>query len=275
MDMTLIQVLIVLARKWDLRYRQRERRDPTCRERCEALELRIEHESSPIPKLQLLQEQVGVDAAWAELWDSESYFNEALETAVRWCAAHTGFGSRLIFELAVAGFDASALKPELQAEAQKLSPALLGLPATTWQTTEWAKLVLSEQPKSGTSGHDGNADGGASSTPAPKGAEAPVDDDLREAQDCEKAAYYAFRYAEMKQQRKLTTQEAHDFWKEHGFDPADRDTDNADVLKGYEITSLPTFRSQLSRARKVFDDLRYEDRTGRRGRSVVDRGDLE
>lgn len=105
--------------------------------------------------------------------------------------------------------------------------------------------------------------------------EAAADDELREPQDCEKAAYYAFRYAEMKLQRTLKTQEAHEFWTEHGFDSADRDTENADVLQGYEITSLATFRSQLSRARRAFKDLRNEDRTGRSGRSVVDRGDLD
>ncbi len=106
-------------------------------------------------------------------------------------------------------------------------------------------------------------------------AKAKANDELREPQDCEKAAYYAFRYAEMKLQRTLKTQEAHEFWTEHGFDSADRDTNNADVLRGYEIPSLATYRSQLSRARKVFDDQRSEDRTGRRGRSVVNRDDLD
>lgn len=277
MDVTLIEVLIRLASKWRFHHRRKERRDPIWRKRCEALEHRIERETSPIPKLQSQQELVGVDATWAELWDSESYFNEALETAVEWCAAHTCFGGRLIFDLAVAGFESSALKPELQLEAQKLSPALLSLPADAWRTTGWAKLVLSAQPKSESSEQGGDADGGESSTPPPKGevTNTGADAELREPQDCEKAAYYAFRYAETKKERKLSAQEAHEFWTEHGFDSTDRDTDNADVLKDYEIPSLPTFRSQLSRARNVFGDLRYEDRTGRRGRSVVDRGDLD
>lgn len=277
MDVTLIEVLIWLARKWSLHHRRKERGDPIWRKRCEALDDRIEYETSPIPKLQLLQERIGVEETWSELWDSESYYNVALGKAVEWCAAHTGFGGRLIFDLAVAGFEASALKPELQSEAQKLSPALLSLPADIWRTTGWAKLVLSAQPKSDTSGRNGNADSGANSTLAPKAemTEATADDELREPQDCEKAAYYAFRYAEMKQQRKLRAQEAHEFWTEYGFDSADRDTDNADVLMGYEIPALPTFRSQLSRARNAFNDLRNEDRTGRRGRSVVERGDLD
>ena len=65
MGETLIEVLICLGRKWSFYHRRKERREPIWRERCEALEFRIEHESSPIPKLQLLQEHVGVEETWS------------------------------------------------------------------------------------------------------------------------------------------------------------------------------------------------------------------
>lgn len=172
MDATLIEVLSALARKWNFHKRRLDRAEhQTARfslsNRANSLELRIQNESSPIPKLMLKHELISVDEAWAEVWNAEAYHKDVLDAAVEWCAAHTGFGGRLIFDLAVAGFEASALNPEMQPEAQKLSPALLSLPADTWRTTGWAKLVLSAQPKSEPSVPDSNADGGTSSTPTP------------------------------------------------------------------------------------------------------------
>lgn len=94
--------------------------------------------------------------------------------------------------------------------------------------------------------------------------------DGRKAQRRQIFAYYASRYAEMKLERQLSAQEAYDYWKEYGFDPADKDTENAAELAGYELPdSFPTFQSQLSHGRRAFDDSRYENRTGRKGRSIV------
>ena len=77
----------------------------------------------------------------------------------------------------------------------------------------------------------------------------------------------------MKLERQLSAQEAYDYWKEYGFDPADKDTENAVELAGYELPdSFWTYQSQLSHGRKAFDDPRYENRKGRQGRSIV-RGD--
>ncbi len=95
----------------------------------------------------------------------------------------------------------------------------------------------------------------------------------QKAQRCQILAYYASRYAELKLERQLTAQEVYDYWKEYGFDPADKDTENAAELAGYELPdSFPTYQSQLSHGRKAFDDSRYENRKGRQGRSIV-RGD--
>ena len=92
----------------------------------------------------------------------------------------------------------------------------------------------------------------------------------RKAQPCQILAYYASRYAELKLERQLQAQEAYDYWEEYGFDPADKDTENAVDLAGYELPdSFPTFQSQLSHGRRAFDDSRYENRTGRKGRSIV------
>lgn len=95
----------------------------------------------------------------------------------------------------------------------------------------------------------------------------------RKAQRCEILAYYASRYAELKLERKLTAQDAYDYWKEYGFDPADKHTENAAELAGYQLRdSFETFKTQLSKGRSAFNDRRNETRKGRKGRSIV-RGD--
>ena len=92
----------------------------------------------------------------------------------------------------------------------------------------------------------------------------------REGQLCQRLAYYASRYAEMKLERQLSAQEVYDYWKEYGFDPADKNTENAAELAGYELPdSFSTYKSQLSHGRRAFNDSRYENRSGRQGRSIV------
>ncbi len=91
-----------------------------------------------------------------------------------------------------------------------------------------------------------------------------------------KLAYYASSYVEGKLGRRLAAEEVWDYWKEYGFDPADRDTKNAAELAGYEVPpSFETFKTYLSKGRAWFDDRRNEDRKGRRGRSIVDGAEID
>ena len=83
-------------------------------------------------------------------------------------------------------------------------------------------------------------------------------------------ACFASRYAEWKLGRKLTAQEAYDYWKEYGFDSGDAGTENAAELAEYQLPdSFETFKTQLSNGRSAFDDRRYESRKGRQRRSIV------
>ena len=119
----------------------------------------------------------------------------------------------------------------------------------------------------------GRDDAGGGETPGKAGAASKsieLSGDKRKVQRCQILAYFASRYAELKLERKLSAQDAYDYWKEYGFDTADKDTENAGELAGYELPdSFPTFQSQLSHGRRAFDDPRYENRTGRKGRSIV------
>lgn len=100
-------------------------------------------------------------------------------------------------------------------------------------------------------------------------------DDARTLLKSERLAYYAAKYAEAKLDRKLTAPEVHEFWTEYGFDVADRETENAADLEGYEIPELVTFGPQLSRARGVFHDKRREPRPNRGGRSIAKRTQID
>lgn len=167
MDATLIEVLTAIVRKWKYHKRRLDRAENkkarfSLMNRANELELRVQNETSPMPRLMLSHELIVVDEAWAEVWDAEAYHQGALDAAVEWCAAHTGFGRDVVYSLAIAEFDTSG-KPELKSEAQLLIAALLNLPTATWRTTGWAKLVLSAQPKSETSEHE--AEVGVGSTP--------------------------------------------------------------------------------------------------------------
>ena len=67
----------------------------------------------------------------------------------------------------------------------------------------------------------------------------------------------------------------YDYWKDQGFDPADRDTDNAAELAEYKLPdTFATFETQLSIGRGFFDDRRNENRKGRKGRSIVGEGEI-
>jgi|GEM_PF-4403006 len=147
MDATLIEVLTAIVRKWKYHKRRLDRAENkkarfSLMNRANELELRVQNETSPMPRLMLSHELIVVDEAWAEVWDAEAYHQGALDAAVEWCAAHTGFGSDVVYSLAIAEFDTSG-KPELKSEAQLLIAALLNLPPGLWNSTAWAKVVLS------------------------------------------------------------------------------------------------------------------------------------
>ncbi len=94
-------------------------------------------------------------------------------------------------------------------------------------------------------------------------------------QRCQKLAYYASRYAEWKLEGKLSAQEVYDYWKEYGFAPADKDTENAAELAEYQLPdTFATFQTQLSNGRRAFNDRRNENRKGRQGRSIVGKDEL-
>lgn len=116
-------------------------------------------------------------------------------------------------------------------------------------------------------------DAGGGKTPGKAGAarkSVEPSSDEPKAQRCQILAYYASRYAELKLERKLSAQDAYDYWKEYGFDPADKHTENAAELTGYKLPdSFQTYQSQLSHGRRAFHDTRYESRKGRKGRSIV------
>ena len=89
-------------------------------------------------------------------------------------------------------------------------------------------------------------------------------------QRCQKLAYYASQYAEWKRERKLSALEVYEHWKDPGFDPADKDTENAAELAEYKLPdTFATFETQLSIGRGFFNDRRNESRKGRTGRSIV------
>ncbi len=139
---------------------------------------------------------------------------------------------------------------------------------------EFEDEQLAEMPPGGdvAGGGRGETDGAGKTPDKAGGARKPVEPsgDKRKAQRCQVLAYYASRYAELKLEQELTAQEAYDYWKEYGFDPADKNTENAAELAGYELPdSFPTYQSQLSHGRREFKDSRYENRNGRQGRSIV------
>ena len=103
----------------------------------------------------------------------------------------------------------------------------------------------------------------------------PNQGDAQNLKKSERLAYFAANYAEGKRGGKLKAWEVHDFWTGHGFDAADRDTQNAADLAGYEIPDLTTYQTQLSRARTAFNDRRHEPRANRKGRSVAKREQID
>jgi hypothetical protein len=76
-------------------------------------------------------------------------------------------------------------------------------------------------------------------------------------------AYWAFKYAEGKEEKRLDVRDAYDFLAEHGIE-------GFPDLVDYTLPSLETFRRYLSEAWKVLDESRYSPRRGRsHGGSIV------
>lgn len=102
-----------------------------------------------------------------------------------------------------------------------------------------------------------------------------VGNPLKPFQRCHADAYFAFKYAELKLQRLLTAEDAYEYWRDYGFDSTDK-VNHAESLRDYCLPdSFETFKTYLSKGRKAFDDARYEDRRGRKGRSVVSDDELD
>ncbi|MEK6260095.1 MAG: hypothetical protein AABP62_15855 [Planctomycetota bacterium] len=131
------------------------------------------------------------------------------------------------------------------------------------QERDTAKDSETETLAGGTGGKTLGKAGAARKSVEPSGEEP-------KAQRCQILAYYASRYAEWKVERKLLAQEVYDYWKDEGFDSADKDTENAAELAEYQLPdSFETFKTHLSKGRSAFNDRRNEDRKGRKGRSIV------
>ena len=144
---TVIEVLSFLASRWSLEKRRFDRGNMRWKRDSDRLERQIESESDPERCRQLQAELTNIDQDWdnAEV----AFGNHLFPIAVKWCAGHTGFGSRFIHEAAVVGFDASWLNSDQEQQQplwRELVSALMELPLDAWQTTGWAKSVLSVQP---------------------------------------------------------------------------------------------------------------------------------
>lgn len=145
-----------------------------------------------------------------------------------------------------------------QGEADE--PSSAGVEATKQSTTPAKPQPGTPPGDNATGGGRGDANGGQTKEP----------------QRGWKLAYYASNYMEGKRGCRLSAEDVWDYWKEYGFDPADRDTKNAAELAGYVVPpSFETFKTYLSKGRAWFKDRRNEDRKRRRGRSIVSGDEID
>jgi len=79
----------------------------------------------------------------------------------------------------------------------------------------------------------------------------------------QKLAYLAAEYAEITLGKELKDKEAWDYLNNYGFGDYDH-------LNEYQLPSIDTFSTYLSRARKALGTRRYTRKHGRFGRSIID-----
>jgi hypothetical protein len=96
----------------------------------------------------------------------------------------------------------------------------------------------------------------ASDTPTSGEAKQPEASDLSALKPCERKAYLAHQYAEMKLGRRLRDREAWEYLDEHGIG------DDGEGLTGYDLL-LDTFRDYMNRARRKLGEPKYTPRAGR------------
>lgn len=263
MNCTLIEVLWFLARRWSFEKRRIDQKAQYVMMKCRNLENQIEEETDPERKQQL---QAKSDQIYEELDEADLAFSDKWDrwfpAAVKWCAAHTAHGSRDIRDIAVAGFDLSALteQKDLQSQLPALVDRLLKLPVADWEPTGWARFVWSLQPKTGESLQGGIADDETPLRAVTKVVEVEDNSERPILQEEQRLVYLSFDYARAKtQSQKLTARESYEFWK----DP-ERGLDDADIpehpdLVGFDPGNISTYSSQLSRARKhpLIDEACY------------------
>ncbi len=263
MNCTLVEVLWFLARRWSYEKRRNDQKEQYMRMKCRNLENRIEGETDPERKQQLQAESDKIyeefdeaDLAFSDKWD------RWFPAAVKWCAAHTAHGSRDIRDIAVAGFDLSALteQKDLQSQLPALVEKLLKLPLADWQSNGWAEFVWSLQPQSKKSVQSSEADEESGSAAMSKADGVASGNEQSTLPERQKLAYLSFDYARTKTENPdITPREAYDFWNdpERGLD--DTDFDKFSKLIDYDPGEYSTYAPQLSRARHhpSIDDARY------------------
>lgn len=84
-----------------------------------------------------------------------------------------------------------------------------------------------------------------------------------------KTAYLAYQHAESQAGKRLEDRVAWEWLNENGI------KGDAGELADYELPSLDTFRTYLSKARKTLGENKYTPRGGRTGRSVTTRNQIE
>gem|GEM_PF-5307459 len=89
---------------------------------------------------------------------------------------------------------------------------------------------------------------------------------------CEQLAYSAFQYAESLKEQELEDRAAWDYLKEHGISKVRDDLQN---LQSYELPSLETFTTHLSRARRALGVLKYEKGKRPRSKCVAKRSEID
>ena len=158
MSYTLIEVLKFLGIRWSIENNRLDRKSERFRRATEKLEKQSWNQTDPELTQQLQAESEKLYREWDEA--EQAFYipwDHCFSNAAEWCAAHTAIGSDFIRKLAIVGFDASHLMPEqedLLSALPKLVEKLLGLPRDDWQTTGWAKFVVSLQATSEAVGKD-------------------------------------------------------------------------------------------------------------------------
>jgi len=112
---TLIEVVAYLARRWKRAKEKLDAKTSYTQLKSSNLENQTWKGIDAETQRKLEEEQEG---RFQELEQEEDSFNETwgrwFPTSVTWCSQHTGVGREIVQNIAVAGFDASAFRPEQQ-----------------------------------------------------------------------------------------------------------------------------------------------------------------